>query len=135
MTAVNHLLDHCATYPDDCITCRASIMVLVTHSDAGLHTESRSRSRADAHIFLSENASIPMWNGPLLTIVQITKYVVSSAAEAETTSLFLTAKEMVPLRNTLEEMGWKLPPSPLQSEKSTTGGMTNATRTPSRSKH
>ena len=34
-------------------------------------------------------------SGPLLTIAQIMNYVVSSAAEAEMTALFQTAKEMV----------------------------------------
>ena len=105
MAAVHHLLDYCATYPDDRITYRVSNMVFAAHSDAGFNNESTSRSRAGAHIFLSENDSILRWNGPLLTIVQIMKYVVSSAVEAEMTSLFLTAKEMVPLRNILQEMG------------------------------
>ena len=63
--------------------------------------------------FLSENESIPRWNGPLLTIAQIMKYFVSSDSEAEMTALFLTAKEMVPLRHKLTEMGQKKPPSPL----------------------
>ena len=58
------------------------------------------------------------------------KYVVSSAAEAEMTALFLTAKEMVPLRPTLTKMRWKQPPSPLQSESSTAVGMTNCTLIP-----
>ena len=51
----------------------------------------------------------------------------SSAAEAEMTALFLTAKDMVPLRHTLTKMGWKNPPSPLQSDNFTDVGMTNCT--------
>ena len=94
---IHQLLDYCATYPDDGILYRSSDMILAAHSDASFANETRSRSRAGAHIFLSENDSIPRWNGPLLTIAQIMKYVVSSAAEAEMTALFLTAKEMVPL--------------------------------------
>ena len=43
------------------------------------------------------------------------------------TDLFLTAKEMVPLRHTLTEMVWKQPPSPLQSDNSTAVGMNNCT--------
>ena len=84
--------------------------------------------------FLSENEPIPRWNGPLLTNFQIMKYVVSSAAEAKMTALFLTAKEMVPLCHTLTEMGWKQPPSPLQSKNSTAVGMTNCTLIPRKSK-
>ena len=110
-------------------------MVLVGHADAGFNNETRARSRAGAHIFLSENESIPRWNGPVLTIAQIMKYVVSSAAEAEMTALFLTAKEMVPLQNTLRKMGWPQPPTPLQSDNSTAVVMTNRTLIPRKSKN
>ena len=61
--------------------------------------------------------------------------VVLSAAEAEMTALFLAAKEMVPLQNILQEMGWKQPPSPLQSDNSTAVGMTNSTLIPHMSKN
>jgi hypothetical protein len=132
--AIHQLLDYCATYPDDGILYRSSNMVLAAHSDAGFANETKSRSRAGAHVFLSENDSIPRWNGPVLTIARIIKYVVSSAAEAEMTALFLTAKEMVPLRNTLMEMGWKQPPSPLQSDNSTAVGVTNSTLIPKKSR-
>ena len=132
--AIHQLLDYCATYPDDGILYRASNMVLAGHDDAGFNNETKARSRAGAHIFLSENESIPRWNGPVLTIAQIRKYVVSSAAEAEMTALFLTAKEMVPLQNTLTEMGWTQPPTPLQSDNSTAVGMTNCTLIPRKSK-
>ena len=109
-------------------------MILAAHLDAGFANETKARNRAGAHIFLSENDSIPRWNGPLLTIAQIMKYDVSSAAEAEMTALFLTDKEMVPLRNTQTEMGWKQPPSPLQSNNSTAVGMTNSTLIPKKSR-
>ena len=133
--AIHQLLDYCATYPDDGIIYRASDMILAGHADAGFNNETKARSRAGAHIFLSEDESIPRWNGPVLTIAQIMKYVVSSAAEAEMTALFLTAKEMVPLRNTLTEMGWPQPPTPLQSDNSTAVGMTNRTLIPRKSKN
>ena len=109
-------------------------MILAGHSDDGFNNETRARSRAGAHIFLSENESIPRWNGTLLTIAQIMKYVVASAAEAEMTALFLTAQEMVPLCHTLTKMGWKPPPSPLHSDNSTDVGMTNCTLIPRKSK-
>ena len=75
-------------------------MILAGHSDYGFNNETRARSRSGAHIFFSENESITHWNGPILTIAQILKYVVSSAAEAEMNALFLMAKEMVLLRHT-----------------------------------
>ena len=42
--------------------------------------------------FLSENEFIPCWNGPILTIAQIMKEVMSSSVEAGINVLFLTAK-------------------------------------------
>ena len=80
--AINQILDYCATYPDDGIVYRSSDIILNAHSDVGFNNETKSRSRAGAHIFLSENEPIPRWNGPILTIVQMMKYVLSSAAES-----------------------------------------------------
>jgi len=45
-------------------------------------------------------------------MLQIIKFVMASAAEAELAALYNTTREMVPLRNALEEMGWKQPKSP-----------------------
>ena len=42
--AIDHLFDYLATYPNDVIVYRYSKMVLVAHSDAGFHNESKSRS-------------------------------------------------------------------------------------------
>ena len=86
-------------------------MILAGHYDAGFNNKTRARSGASAHIFFSEKESIPNWNGPILTIDQIMKYVVSSAAESEITALFLTSKEMLKLKHTLNKMGWKQPHS------------------------
>ena len=38
------------------------------------------------------------------------------AAEAEMAALFITAKKMIPLRNTLIQMGWPQPKTPIQME-------------------
>ena len=132
--AVQQLLYYCATYPDDFILYRSSDLILTGHSDAGFNNETRALSRAGAHIYFSENESIPHWNEHILTIAQIIKYVVSSATEAEMTALFLMAKEMVPLCHTLTEMGWKQPTSLLQSDNYTPVGMTNCTLIPCKSK-
>jgi hypothetical protein len=97
-------------------------MVLAAHSNASFLTETKSRSRAGAHIFLSEDDPIPRNNGPVLTLSQVIKFVMASAAEAELAALYNTAREMIPLRNALEEMGWKQPRSPNQTDNSTTTG-------------
>ena len=76
-------------------------MILAAHADAGFLNESRDRSRAGADIFLSENEPKPKLNGRILTIALIIKTVMASAVESEMATIFITAKNMIPLRNTL----------------------------------
>ena len=93
--AISQLLDYLyvATYPnDDTIYCSRGI-VLVSHSDAGFNKESKYHSRADAYIFLSEDDPEPRWNGSILTIAQLIKFVMASAAKAELGALHVTANE------------------------------------------
>ena len=84
-------------------------MILAAHADAGFIKKSKARSRAGARIFISEKDPKPKINGPALTITQIIKYMMASAAEAEMAALYITAKKMIPLRNTLIEIGWPQP--------------------------
>ena len=51
----------------------------------------------------------------------------ASTAEAEMVALYITEKNMIPLRNTLIEMGWSQPQSPIQIDNSTAVGFTNKT--------
>ena len=55
------------------------------------------------------------------------KFVMSSAAKAELGALYTTAKEMVPLQQTLIKMGWPQPCTPIQMDNSTAVGVTNLT--------
>ena len=67
-------------------------MIMIAHSDAGFNNDTKSRIIAAAHIFLSENEPIPRWNGPLLPIAQIIKYVMSLVVEAKMVAFFSTEK-------------------------------------------
>ena len=125
--AIEQLLDYVAIYPNDGILFRKSDMILAAHADAGFLNESRARSIAGAHIFLSENEPKPKLNGPVLTIAQIIKTVMASAAEDEMAALFITAKNMIPLRHTIIEMGWPQPQTPIKTDNSTAVGFTNKT--------
>ncbi len=129
--AVHLLLDYIATYPADGIVYRSSDMILCAHADAGFLNETNSCSRAGAHIFLLKNDPFPRFNGPLLSIAQIIKFVMASAAESELAALFVTAREMIPHRKTLITMGWPQPKSPIQTDNSSTAaGVTNKTIVP-----
>eukprot|EP00804_Cyclotella_cryptica_P010308 CCRYP_012223-RA/>CCRYP_012223-RA protein AED:0.11 eAED:0.15 QI:0/0/0/1/0/0.5/2/0/935 len=124
---VHQLLDYCATYPNDGTSFRASKMILGAHADAAFLNVSNSRSQAAAHIMCTEDDPIPSYNGPILTIAQIIKFVMSSAAEAELAGLFICAKEMIPLQQSLIEMGWPQPKSPIQTDNTTALGVANKT--------
>ena len=70
-------------------------MVLSGHSDSAYLNVRKSCSRAGAHIMLSEDTPVPARNVPVLTVTQIIKLVISSAAEAEISGLFICVKAMV----------------------------------------
>ena len=98
-------------------------MLIVGHANAAHLNVSKARSRVGAYIMLSKDLPVPAHNGPVLTITQIIKSVMSSAAEAEIASLFTIAKEMIPLRQALTEMGWPQSATPIQCDNSTAVGV------------
>jgi hypothetical protein len=55
------------------------------------------------------------------------KFVMASAAKAELSTLYTTAKEIVPLHQTLIKMDWPQPCTPIQIDNSTAVGVTNLT--------
>ena len=122
---VHQLLDFCATQEDAVLTYHASDMILAVHSDAGYLNENKARSRAGGHFFLSSNTPLPPNNGAILTIAQIIRAVMSSAAEAELGALFINAKEAIYLRQILTKMGHPQPPTPIQTDNSTAEGVVN----------
>ena len=100
-------------------------MVLAAHSDASNLSEMKARSRACGHFFLLENDHYPNNNGSVLTISQIIKAVMLSAAEAEFGVLYINARELIPLHHLLIKMGHSQPPTPIQTDNSTALGDVN----------
>lgn len=131
---VYQFLDYALSHPNAGVTYRASDMILAAHSDASYLSESNARSRAGGHFFLSENDHYPNNNGAVLTIAQIIKAVMSSAAEAELGALYINAREVIPLRHLLLKMGHPQPPTPIQTDNSTALGVVNNTIQPKRTK-
>ena len=105
-------------------------MVLCAYYDAGFHNESKGRSRAGEHIFLSENDAMPRWNGSVLTLAKIIKFFMSSTSESELGTMFITAQEIVAMRQTLQEIKWPHPKSPIQTDNSAAAGVVNNTIVP-----
>ena len=88
----SQLLDCVATYPNDGSIYSSSDTILAAHSEASYLNVRKVRSRASAYIMLSEHNPNLRYNGPVLTIAQIIKFVMSSAAEAELAVIFIVAK-------------------------------------------
>ena len=76
-------------------------MVLCAHSDAGFHNESKGRIIAGGNILPSEKDAMPRWNGSVLALAKIIKFVMASASEAELGTMSITAQEMVAMRKKL----------------------------------
>ena len=132
--AMYQLLDYVATYPHNSITYRSSDMILAAHADASDQNERLPCSRVGYCILLSENNPLTSFNGPILTISSIIKFFMYLASESELGALFITAKEMIPLRQTTIDMGWNKVPSSIQTDNSTAIGVFNKTIVPRRIK-
>ena len=68
---------------------------------------------------------MPRWNGSVITLAKIIKFVMPSASEAELGEIFVTAQEMVTMRQTLEKMKWPQPKPHIQTYHSAAAGVVN----------
>ena len=134
MKRVKHFLDYVASQEDAVVTYKRSDMKLAGHSDAGYNNEPKARSRAGGHFYLSDDTQYPPNNGPVLTILQIIKAVMSSAAEAEHGALYINAREAVYIRQILKAMGHEQGKTALQTNNSTAEGVINNRIQPKRTK-
>ena len=83
---------------------------------------------------MSENQHIPPNNGAVHNTSSIIKAVMSSAAEAELGALYINAREAVPMRLLLEEMGHPQPKTSIQTDNTTALGVVSNTVQPKRTK-
>ena len=134
MTRCKQFLDYAATHQDAILTYKSSNMVLVVHSDASYLSKPKAQSQAGGHFFLSSDTENSINNGAVLNIAQLIKAVMSSAAEAELSALYINACKAVPQCQTLAEMGHKQPPTPMQTNNSTALGVVNNNIQPRRTK-
>ena len=109
------------THPNKKIKYFASAIQLWVESDASYLCKSRARSRSGGILYLSDKPKFPILpdspkptpNGHIIVISKIIDVVMSSAEEVKNGAGFVTAKEIIPCRITLEEMGHKQEPLPL----------------------
>ena len=123
-------MDYAATHPDAVLTYRSSDMCLAVHNDASYLSEPKARSRAGGHFFLASDVPISANNGAVLNIANFIKTVMSSAAEAEMGAICFNAREAIPARNALIEMGHPQGQTSIQTDNSTTHGVCNKNMQP-----
>jgi len=126
------LLNYAATHPEGIIKFFASDMILYNHTDASYLSEANACSQAAGFFCLSSHPNklhgltAPL-NGALHVLTGIMRNVLSSAAEAETSSAFINVQAAVPLRQTLHEMGWPQPATVITTDNSVARGILNGT--------
>jgi hypothetical protein len=133
---VIELLNYCNTHPETKIRYHASNMILHIRSDASYLLESEARSRSGGFFYMGKTAKNDkkLTNGAILIISKVLKHVMSSAAEAEIGAVFINSKEGDFLRTTLDKLGHKQPPTPLETDNTTSTGYSNGTNKQKRTK-
>eukprot|EP00804_Cyclotella_cryptica_P019924 CCRYP_007839-RB/>CCRYP_007839-RB protein AED:0.40 eAED:0.40 QI:0/-1/0/1/-1/0/1/0/96 len=82
-------------------------MILAVHSDTSYCLcETKARFRAGGHFFLSEDDPSPRNNDAILTLAQIIKTVMSSAAEAKLGALYINAGKLY--HNNIFSTSWDI---------------------------
>ena len=114
---VNHFLDYCITHPKAQIIYRASDMQIHIESDAAYLVAPKGRNRAGGYFYLG-NKDGKLFNGAIFILAKIIKAVMSSAAEAEVGSLYMNAREAIPLIYTCEKLGHIQLPIPIKTDNS-----------------
>ena len=133
---LEHFMDYAATWPNAQIIFRASNMQLATHSDASYLQESKARSRVGGFFNLGsyDPASGEKPNGFIDYTTAIIDVVVSSAMEAEIAGIFVNAQASIPLRNTLEDLGFPQDPTLIISDNLVGVNILNENTSPKKSK-
>ena len=90
----------------------ASDMILHNHSDATYLVAFKAQS--GGYTYHGNKETKQIINGPITIIAKIIKVVMASVAEAEVSSLYMNAKELIPLQITCEELGPKQPATPMR---------------------
>jgi hypothetical protein len=123
------LLNYCNTHPETKTRYHASDMILHIHSDASYLSENEAKSRAGGFFSMGSDVKPDkkLTDGAILIISKVLKHVMSSATKAEVGAVSINAKEGAVLRRTLEELGHKQPPTPVERDNTTATGYSNGT--------
>ena len=118
LAMTDHFLQYAMSWPDAEVDFKPSDMQLQTEVDGSYLSETKGRSRRAVVYYLGtyepDGKSSP--NGMIEVTTTKTDVVVSSAGEAETAAMFHGAKDAIPKRRTLEDLGYPQKPTPLISD-------------------
>ena len=129
MKKVQRLLDYANTYSNTALRFCASDMQLIVDSDAAYLVLPKAWSRIAGYFRLADKPSKSKYytdNGAILIECYTLRYVVTSAAEAETKGVLYNAKISIPIHHILIAMGHPQDPTPIATDnKTTTTGFVN----------
>jgi hypothetical protein len=131
--SVDYVLNYLYNYPDAHLIFYASDMNLQGESDASYNSEPGATSRSGGTFFLGKRTD-NFVNGPIEETSVRIDAVCSSVAEAEYASIFLNARKATVLRQTLSDIGYPQPPTPLSVDNKCAEGLANDTVKRRRSK-
>ena len=139
---ITWFLNYAAYQPDAKICFSASDMILHIARNGSYLSESKSRSRVGGIFYLS--SKLPQhnqapdcnhpFNAPFHVVSKILKMITISAIENEVAATLYNAKEELPFRVTLAEMGHPQPPTPMEVDNETAIGFLKSTMKKKRSK-
>ena len=118
-------MDYAATYSNVYVRYYASDMVLSIDSNAAYLVLPNTRSRIAGYFQLNDHpqqVEHPDINRAILVECKTIRYVVSSAAEAETVGIFHNAQVVIPIRYILQQLGHPQPPTPIKTDNSIATG-------------
>jgi hypothetical protein len=131
---VQRFLQYASRYKDAKLRIHASDMQLQVHSDASYLSETKSRSRAGAFMFLGKLKPNQRPNAPITYLSTIISTVVDSATAAEYAALFIAAQVATSLRLTLADLGYPQKSTTIICDNECAVGIANDSFTQKRSK-
>ena len=103
-------------------------MILQIHSNASYLSVLKARSRAVGFFSLSNNpaqSNQADLNRTIYVLCKIIKSIVGSAAESKIVVAYLNSYEVIPMRNTFQELGHKQPATLMQVDNTTAASFTH----------
>jgi hypothetical protein len=125
MDKIQRFLQYASRFKNAKLRIHASDMQLQIHSDASYLSETKSRSRAGAFMFLGKLKPNQRPNAPNTYLSTIISTVVDSATAAEYAALFIAAQVATSLRLTLADLGYSQKPTTIICDNECAVGIAN----------